>query len=122
MSDATGRDQAEILAVDQGVGDDDDMGGLAQPVTQAEVEDALNSPQIPIEERVARLQEMARRLGYRQNVDRAGEFDPLIAQINEGLNMLAEGGHAYGTLESSGLETDARSDARAPDDTGPGRF
>ena len=96
--------------------DDADQPGIAQPISQDEVEDVLNDSQMPIEERVESLEAMARRLGTRDNLDRGDEFEPLREQINEALNLLATGGHTYGTLEGAGIDPDDRSDAQSPDD------
>lgn len=106
-----------VLAVDEQVGGDDDQPGIAQPVTQTEIDDLLNNPEIPIEERRARLQDLAERLGDRDNIDRGDEFAPLEVQIADALAMLAEGGHTYGTVEGMGMDSASRSDLRSPDDT-----
>lgn len=116
MSDPHNHTETDIIAVEEEIGDDDNQPGISQPVTQAEVEDILNSPGMTIEERQERLEELARQVGTRDVIDQGGEFDPLQQQISEALNMLAQGGHTYGTLEAAGLDPEARSDARSPDD------
>lgn len=105
-----------ILADDSSVGDDGDPPGIAQPITQAEIDDVLNDPAMTIEEKQAMLQRYADRLGARDDIDRGGDFHPLEAQVSEALAMLAEGGHAYGDAESVGMDPDSRSDARSPDE------
>lgn len=110
------REGDRILPVDAAVGDDGDAPGLSQPITQAEIDDVLNDTTMPIEERQARLEAYAAALGEREQIDRGGEFDPLRNQIAEALTLLAEGGHAYGTPEATGLDPQSRSDALSPDD------
>lgn len=117
MSRITASGDSPVLPLDTAVGDDADTPGISQPFTQAEIEDLVNDTTMPIEERVERLHGMAETLGTREEMDRGGEFDPLIEQINEALGLLADGGHTYGTPESVGLDPEYRSDARAPDDT-----
>jgi len=98
------------------VGADDDQPGIAQPVTQDEIDDILNNPAMTIEEKQARLASLAGQFDDRSDIDRGSEFEPLEMQVRDAIAMLAEGGHAYGTLESVGMDPDSRSDARAPDD------
>ncbi|MBB3950454.1 hypothetical protein [Aureimonas jatrophae] len=105
-----------VLAYDSEVGDDDDPPGIAQPLTQAEIDDVLNDPAMTIEEKQATLQRYADQIGTRDDIDRGGDFHPLETQIAEALAMLAEGGHAYGDAESVGMDPDSRSDARSPDE------
>ncbi|MCB8838108.1 hypothetical protein [Aurantimonas sp. VKM B-3413] len=116
MSNTNDPSKAGVLPLDTAVGGDADQPGISQPVTQAEVDDILNDPDLLMEERQARLQELADRVGYRENVDRGEEFDPLEMQISEALNMLAQGGHTYGTLSGAGLDPENRADARAADE------
>jgi len=116
MSDMHDHTESDVVPLDIEVGDDADQPGISQPVSQAEIDDILNSPDMPIEERQARLEDLAQRIGTRENIDLGNEFHPLEQQINEALNMIAEGGHTYGTLQSTGLDPDVRSDAHSPDD------
>ncbi|KQT82471.1 hypothetical protein [Aurantimonas sp. Leaf443] len=86
-----------------------------RPISQAEVDDILNDPSLTVEERQAALQELADQVGLRDMAD-DGDFNPLELQLNEALNMLAAGGHVYGTAEGLGFDRSARSDVRPPDD------
>ncbi|WP_244493664.1 hypothetical protein [Aureimonas sp. AU4] len=115
MIDPALHDRA-VLATDSEVGDDDDPPGIAQPVTQAEIDDILNDPAMTIEEKQATLQRYADQIGARDDIDRGGDFHPLEMQIAEAIAMLAEGGHAYGDAESVGMDPESRSDARSPDE------
>lgn len=110
-----------VVPVDSAVGEDGDAPGISQPVTQAEIDDLIGDTTMPIEERRARLEDYAARIGARGEIDRGGEFGPLQTQIAEALSLLAEGGHAYGTPEATGLDPETRSDARAPDEDDPQR-
>ena len=113
----TGNDDIDpILAADIEVGGDADQPGISQPVTQAEIDDILNSPDMLVEEKQARLEELARQVGYRETIDQGDEFAPLGLQISEALNLLAQGGHNYSTVEETGFDPEGRSDSRSPDD------
>lgn len=114
-SDRFGRDDL-IAGLDDEVGTDGDQPGISQPVTQDELDDILNDPNLPLEERRAMLEAIASRIEAREAGDRGDEFAPLRQQIGSALTMLAEGGHIYGEAESVGLDPEYRSDARAPDD------
>ncbi|MEF2550822.1 hypothetical protein VQ042_05495 [Aurantimonas sp. A2-1-M11] len=121
MSDPNEHPQSEVVAIDQEPGGDADQPGIAQPISRDEIDDLINNSQMPIEEREARLHEIAQRLGTRENIDLGDEFDPMREQVNEALNMLASGGHSYGTLDSTGFDPDDRSDSQPADDTGPSK-
>jgi hypothetical protein len=88
----------------------------ATDVTQAEIEDILNSPDMLVEEKQARLEELARRAGYRGDSDGADEFDPLGLQISEALNLLADGGHNYTTFGDAGEESESGASGTSGED------
>ncbi|MBB4002465.1 hypothetical protein [Aurantimonas endophytica] len=93
---------------------DADMSGVSQPVTEAEIEDIINSPDMLIEEKQARLEELSRRVGYREPVDEGEDFNPLGLQISEALNLLADGGHTYSAVDETDL--DPEGPTGAPED------
>ncbi|RFC66280.1 hypothetical protein DYI37_02180 [Fulvimarina endophytica] len=116
MSDHPTRTEANILPVDQAIGGDADSPGIAQPVTQAEIDDLLNNSTLPIEERIRRLEEIRARIGARETIDRGDDTSMVESQINEALGLLADGGHTYATAEAVGQDPASRADARSPDD------
>ena len=116
MSDTGSKGSDHIVAADMETGGDDGHSGIRQSVSQAEIEDILNSPDMLIEEKQARLHELSQRIGYRDDVDQGEDFDPLGLQISEALNLLADGGHTYSAFGDTGLDLEGRSDASSPDD------
>ncbi len=116
MSDLQNHRSSEVMASDTSTEAEADQPGIGGSVTQAEIDDVVNNVQMPIEERVERLKALTARLGTRANIDSGDEFDPLSAQISEAMNMLADGGHVYGTAGAAGLDTDGSSKVRSPDD------
>jgi hypothetical protein len=65
---------------------------------RAEIEEILADPAVPFEEKEARLEELAHRLGI--SIDEApaddpNSIDPFRMQIFNALGLLAEGGHSY---------------------------
>ncbi len=115
MSD-TQRFDRTLTGLNTEVGEDDDRPGISQPVTQDEIDDILSNTAMTIEEKQARLSALAGQMDIRETTDRGSEFEPLDMRIQDALSMLADGGHAYGTAESVGMDPESRSDARAPDD------
>lgn len=115
MSDIQRFDRT-LTGLNTEVGADDDRPGIAQPVTQDEIDDILNNPAMTLEEKQHRLAALAGQMDDRADIDRGSEFEPIAMQIRDAMDMLADGGHAYGTAESIGMDHESRSDARAPDD------
>lgn len=68
--------------------DNADMPGIAQPYSQAEIEDLLYGDDRPVRDRVARLQEMRTELAARESGD-FGDEDP-AAMLDELDRALAE--------------------------------
>ena len=66
----------DLVGQDMPVGNDGDTPGMAQPVSQAEIEELLYSDDWPIEERLARLHEMRQTIADFEAPDYGGE-DPL---------------------------------------------
>lgn len=118
MSDPQNHRSAGVVANDTAVERDGDTPEISQRVSQAEIDDIVNDVHMPIEERIERLKVLTARLETRGNIDDGAEFDPFSAQISEAMNMLAEGGHVYGTSEAPEVEPDSRTGTRAPDDIG----
>ena len=116
MSDTNLTHDRTVLALDADIGGDGDNPGISQTLTLAEIDDVLSNTAMTIEEKRARLEQFAGQMGDREAIDRGSEFEPLELQIRDALSMLADGGHAYGSAESVGMDPDYRSDARAPDD------
>lgn len=66
----------DLVGQDMPVGNDGDTPGMAQPVSQAEVEELLYSDDWPIEERLARLGEMRQSVAEFEAPD-YGDEDPI---------------------------------------------
>lgn len=116
MSNSGNGGKDRVIAADMDVGGDADQPGISQPITQAEIEDILNNPEMLVEEKQARLEELSQRVGYRETIDAGDEFNPLGMQISEALNLLADGGHNYSAVEETGFDPEGRSDAKSPDE------
>lgn len=66
----------DLVGQDMPIGNDGDTPGMAQPVSQTEVEELLYSDDWPIEERLARLRDMRRDIAEFEAPD-YGDEDPL---------------------------------------------
>ena len=100
-----------VIPVDQMVGGDGDTPGLSQPVTSDEVQDIMMSEK-PREERVMRLRELRMDLARRQGADMGGEFDSLIAEIDDAIATLNGPADTVGMRDSLGLAADERAEFR----------
>lgn len=67
----------DLVGQDMPIGNDGDTPGIAQPVSQAEVEELLYSDDWPIEERLGRLREMRQDIADFEAPD-YGDEDPLV--------------------------------------------
>jgi hypothetical protein len=111
MSNAGNGGDDRATAGGTNVTGDADMSDVSQPVTEAEIEDILNSPDMLIEEKQARMEELSRRVGYREPVDEGEDFNPLGLQISEALNLLADGGHTYSAVDETDLDPEGATGA-----------
>ena len=109
------QDQGSAQGPETMAGAGGDRTGDDRPVTQAEIDDIVNDIHMPIEERVVRLKALTDRLGTPPDSGQDAESDPLLAQLSEAMNMLAEGGHVFGTGEASIV--DRRTETGTFDDT-----
>jgi hypothetical protein len=66
-----------LIAEDTPAGNDGDVPGFAQPVTQTEIEELLYGDDWPIEDRLARLREMRTEIADLEAPD-FGDEDPLV--------------------------------------------
>lgn len=81
--------RGELLPQNTGLDDDAFPPGIAQPVSQAEIEELLYSSERSSDERAARLREIREELLARESADR-GDDDPLalIREIDEAIAHL----------------------------------
>ncbi|HEY4199235.1 MAG TPA: hypothetical protein VGM83_01620 [Devosiaceae bacterium] len=83
--------QGQILPETSNISDNGDEPGIAQPVSEAEIDELLYGEDRPVEERVARLREFRDDLLEREPAD-FGDGDPqaLIAEINRAIAKLEQ--------------------------------
>jgi hypothetical protein len=91
------RFQSMPLAEEYDVGDDSDLPGYDQPITQDDVDAVLNSSRGTIEERRTLLRRMLDDLQARQGMDESAEYGDLIAQVRGALATLARPADGLGT-------------------------
>ena len=82
------RFQAMPLAEEYEVGDDSDLPGYDQPITQDDVDAVVNSARGTVEERRELLRRMLDDLQARQGMDESAEFGDLIGEIERALATL----------------------------------
>src|SRR5688572_17240246 len=106
--------QSTPLAEDFDVGDDSDMPGDDQPITQDDIDEILNSPNATVEERRAMLLELLNDIGARRGMDADNEYDSLAGEIGAALATLDAAGDGIGTPGAYGFDPEDR--AQSPDD------
>lgn len=79
----------DLVGQDMPVGNDGDTPGMAQPVSQSEIEELLYNADWPIEERLARLREMREEIADLEATD-YGDEDPvtLVRLIDDAITRL----------------------------------
>ena len=119
--------QSTPLAEDFVVGDDSDLPGRDQPITQDDIDEILNSPDTSVEERRAMLLELLDDIETRRAMDSADQFDSLAREIQAALAALDTPGDGLGTPGAFGFAPEDRAaspeeilereeeEARAPD-------
>jgi len=105
-----------LIAEDTPAGNDGDLPGFAQPVTQTEIEELLYGDDWPIEDRLARLREMREELADLEAPD-FGDEDPLVlvGSIDEAIARLT--GLAGEGMDPTSIDHDpsAHRETLAPD-------
>jgi len=96
--------QSTPLAEDFLVGDDSDLPGRDQPITQDEIDEILNSPDTTVEERRAMLLQLLDDVETRRSMDTAGQFDSLASEIQAALAALDTPGDGIGTPGAFGFD------------------
>ncbi|RUT28209.1 hypothetical protein EMQ25_17585 [Arsenicitalea aurantiaca] len=83
--------QGTVLPQNTGLDDDAFPPGIAQPVSQTEIDEFLYSDERPAEERVARLREMREEVAARETAD-LGTDDPgaLLRELDDAIERLEE--------------------------------
>ena len=82
--------QGKILPQESLPGEDDDAPGIAQPVSEVEIEELLYEEDRPAEERLARLRELRDDLMARETADFSGDDDPqsLLLEVDRAIDRL----------------------------------
>ena len=85
------------LAEEYDVGDDSDLPGYDQPITQDDVDAVVNSARGTVDERRELLRRMLDDLQARQGMDESAEFGDLIGEIERALATLDMPSDGIGT-------------------------
>ena len=102
------------LAEEYDVGDDSDLPGYDQPITQDDIDAILNSGRGTEEERRELLRRMRDDLVARQGMDESEEFGGLIDEIDGALATLGQPSDGLGT--PGAFAHDAGDRAMQPDE------
>jgi hypothetical protein len=112
------RHTEEVRAVDMEVGGDDDLPGIAQELTTADIDDIAFDPNLSVGERRERLMELRDELSARRFGERFGESDmgDLASHLRDRLASLGNPQESETVLESTGMYPEDRSDDDDPAD------
>lgn len=103
---ATPHQSHEVRALNFEMGGDDDLPGIAQELTYDDVDDIAFDPDVPREERVMRLTEIASELESRRTSDFNGDASALLDHVRDRLASLDANASTEGTLASLGMDAD----------------
>lgn len=96
------------LAVEFDVGGDDDMPGLAQPLTSDDIDALLSSTRGSATEKRHLLGQIRDDLEARRGMDLSGDMEVLIQRIDDALATLSAAPDEYGTPASYGMDPQLR--------------
>lgn len=107
----------EVRTFGSDVGDDDDSPGIGLELTTDDIDDIAYSPELPVEERLGRLNALAEELRVRRSADMSGDMDMLLRHVKTCIRALrSEHFEGDATLEAAGMDTDSRADDDDPAD------
>ncbi|MEL6298290.1 MAG: hypothetical protein AAFV26_07345 [Pseudomonadota bacterium] len=109
--------EQDPIAMDAAVGGDGDIGGIAQPITVADI-DAIVISGAPLETRRQQLQELQSDLEVRDAGDFGNDMDVLLQRINDALINLEADGDGVAATDSILATSENRVDAVSPDEIG----
>jgi predicted transcriptional regulator len=107
----------EVRALDVGVGEDDDSPGIGLELTGDDIDDIAYSPEIPLEERLSRLNALKEELIVRRSADLNGDMTELLKQVKDRIKTLkSDSTEGDAILEATAMDTDYRMDDDDPAD------
>lgn len=77
-----------ILPQSNGFDDGEDTPGIAQPISQSEIEELLYNDERPVDERIERLREMRDEAAIRASGDSGSDAWILLRELENALDML----------------------------------
>ena len=100
--------QSTPLAENFDVGDDSDLPGNDQPITQDDIDEILNSPSSSVDERRAMLMDLLDDINARRGMDPANDYTSMAEEISAALAALDDPGDGIGTPGAFGFDPDDR--------------
>lgn len=79
-----------ILPQSNGFDGSDDPPGIAQPISQSEIEDLLYNDERPVDERIDRLRELRDEAAIRASGDNGSDAWILLRELENALDMLVQ--------------------------------
>ncbi len=110
----------EVRTFGADVEDNDDGAGLGLELTTDDIDDTAYAPDLPVAERLGRLNALAEELRVRRSADMSGDMDMMLTHVKDCIRALRSSRiDSDATLEAVGMDTDGRMDDDDPADLDP---
>lgn len=106
----------EVRPVDMDVGGDDDMPGISQELTTDDIDDVAFDTSISVADRREELMGLLAEIRTRRAGDFMGDMSQIESHLEDRIASLSNPQESETILESTGMDTDSRSDDDDPAD------
>ncbi len=112
----TRQDSDTVRPLDVELGGDDDMPGISQELTTDDIDDIAFDTAMSIDHRREELSRLLHETRARQAADFMGDMDEISAHLLDRIASLGNPVESQAVLESTGMDSDSRSDDDDPAD------
>lgn len=109
-------DSEPVRPLDVELGGDDDMPGIAQELTNDDIDDIAFDTSISVDLRRKELTRLLHEVRARRAADFMGDMDQISAHLLDRIASLGNAVESQSILESTGMDPDSRSDDDDPAD------
>lgn len=105
-----------VRPVDMEMGADDDMPGIAQELTTDDIDDIAFDSYLSVNERRRQMMGLLEEIRARRSGDFMGDMEEISAHLRDRLAALGNPIESQTIMESTGMDSDGRSDDDDPAD------
>lgn len=106
----------DVRPVDIEMGGDDDMPGIAQELTTDDIDDIAFDAYLSVKERRRQLMGLLEEIRARRSGDFMGDMEEISGHLRDRLASLGNPVESQTIMESTGMDSDGRSDDDDPAD------